>query len=204
MKVFLKKFLLFTLVFTLLGAVVLPINETQADAGSYFRESLVIIKKRAGFVTDSLNGVKAVYRRGGNDGNSATYSCAAFVKKYYKKVYGKTVNNLFSGRTPRAYGDSFIKVKKPKVGDIAASNTNHGTTHWAIVKKVNSDGTVTLIEQNWKWQQGSTTYAKKNRKVKSSSIRFYRLKSQKKKAAKKAKRTVKKVTSNKSIKKNNQ
>ena len=52
------------------------------------------------------------------------------------------------------------------------------TTHWAIVKQVNKNGTVTLIEQNWKWNQGGSTQTVLNRKIKTSSARFYRLESQ--------------------------
>lgn len=175
-----KRFLFITLIFILLVPFSTPNNTNQVEARGYLKERLIIVKKNSRFVLDSLNGVKAIYRRGRSDGSSSTYSCAAYVKKYYKKVYKKTVNNLFYGRTPNVYGDSFVRVKKPRVGDIAAVNTNHGTTHWAIVKKVNSNKSVTLIEQNWKWQQGGSTYTKKNRKIKNSSVRFYRLKSQKK------------------------
>ena len=85
---------------------------------------------------------------------------------------------MLYNRTPLTSGDSFVKVKSPRIGDIVAMNTNHGTTHWAIVKKVNKNGTVTLIEQNWKWTQGGSTRSVLNRKVKSSSVRFYRLKSE--------------------------
>ena len=58
-------------------------------------------------------------------------------------------------------------------------NTGHGTTHWAIVKKVNSKNSITLIEQNWKWSSGGSTQSVVNRKVKTSKVRLYRLKSQK-------------------------
>ena len=94
------------------------------------------------------------------------------------KVYGKDVSNLLYNRTPITSGDSFVRVSKPQVGDIVAMNTNHGTTHWAIAKKINSNGTVTLIEQNWKWTQSSATQCVVNRTVRSSSVRFFRLKSE--------------------------
>jgi surface antigen len=54
------------------------------------------------------------------------------------------------------------------VGDIAYKNN-----HWSIVKKVNSDNTVTLIEQNWKW---GGNQCKANRTVATSSLKYFRLK----------------------------
>lgn len=148
-----------------------PVNKESVE-NFLFSESLLAVTKE-GFVADTFNGVDAIYRPGGNDGSNATYSCAAFIKKYYLTVYHTNVNNLFSGRTPNAIGsDSFVKVNTPRIGDIAFSNT-----HWAIVKAVNEDGTVTLIEQNWKWQQGGQTVTKINRVVKNSSLTFFRLQS---------------------------
>lgn len=153
-------------------------NKQTTDAAISYKTKTLNITKSSRQVVDQLHGVKAYYRRGGNDGSDKFYSCAAFVKRYYQKVYGRKVDNLFYNRTPHAYGDTFIKVSKPQVGDIVAMNTSHGSTHWAIVKKVNKNGTVTLIEQNWKWNQGGQTKSVLNRKVKVKSARFYRLKSE--------------------------
>lgn len=161
----------------LIVAVVAP-SVSKADASSIVKlttKTISITKNRQ--VVDSLDGVKAYYRRGGNDGSNKFYSCAAYVKRYYKEVYGKDVSNLFYNHTPQTEGDSFSKVTKPQVGDIVAMNTNHSTTHWAIVKKVNKNR-VTLIEQNWKWNQAGGTKSVLNRKVKIKSARFYRLKSE--------------------------
>lgn len=141
----------------------------------------VRIMKSAKQTVDTLNGVNAYYRKGPSDGSDKFYSCAAFVKRYYKEVYGVNVNNLLYKRTPHAQGDSFKQIKTPRVGDIVAMNTGHGTTHWAIAKSVSEDGsTITLIEQNWKWTQNGSTVSLKNRKVKTSKVRLYRLKSDKK------------------------
>lgn len=144
---------------------------------SYTEELLTVTK--ANYVADTFHGISALYRPGKSDGSDATYSCAAFVKKYYKTVYGTSVNNLFYKRTPNAVGsDSFVIATTPQVGDIAADHSStRGTTHWAIVKAVNPNGTVTLIEQNWKWQQGGNTVTKANRSVSNDSVTFFRLKS---------------------------
>lgn len=132
-----------------------------------YKEKTITITK-TGFVADSFNGVDAIYRPGGNDGSSATYSCAAFIKKYYKKMYDVSVYNLFGGNTPKTYeGEKITSVKSPKAGDIAYKNG-----HWAIVKKVNDNDTVTLIEQNWKW---GGNQCKVNRTVDTTSLKYFRL-----------------------------
>lgn len=130
-------------------------------------------------VVDSYNGVNAIYRPGGSDGSSATYSCAALVKKYYGKVYGVTPYNLLPGCTPIVSGDSFVEVSSPKVGDIVRCTNSAGvSSHWAIVQKVTSSQVV-LLEQNWKWQQSGATYAKADRELNknSSTLHYFRLRS---------------------------
>ncbi len=143
-----------------------PDKENKNETITYKEKTLTITK--TGFVADTFNGVDAIYRKGGNDGSSATYSCAAFIKKYYKKVYNVSVYNLFGGSTPKTYeGKKFSSVKSPREGDVA-----YKSGHWSIVKKVNSNGTVTLIEQNWKW---GGNQCKANRTVKTSSLKYFRL-----------------------------
>lgn len=142
-------------------------DEAEEKEEVNYKEKTLTITK-TGFVADTFNGVDAIYRKGGNDGSSATYSCAAFIKKYYKKIYDVSVYNLFGGSTPKTYeGDKITSVKSPKEGDIAYKNG-----HWAIVKKVNDDDTVTLIEQNWKW---SGNQCKINRTVDTSTLKYFRL-----------------------------
>lgn len=135
------------------------------------KEETLIVKKSE-FVADSFKGVDAIYRPGKNDGSSATYSCAAYIKKFYSSVYDVSVYNLFAGNTPKTYeGNTFSKVSNPKVGDIAFSKS-----HWAIVKSVDKENKkVVLIEQNWKWSQGRQTVCKINRTVSTSSLTYYRL-----------------------------
>lgn len=112
---------------------------------------------RKGQVVDTItfNGVtvEAIYAPRSsvpNYGSNPTYCCAAFVSKFYSKVYGVQVDHLlrkYNG--PRANKGSFSVTTTPQVGDIVHKKTTDAT-HWAIVKSV-SGNTVTLIEQNgWK------------------------------------------------------
>lgn len=183
MKKTCRRLLCFLVAMLMITTVLQPYaGHAEAKAATKrLKQQSIRVVKSAKQTVDTLNGVKAYYRKGPNDGSNKFYSCAAFVKRYYKKVYGVNVNNLLYNRTPHAEGDSFQKVKNPRIGDIVAMNTSHGTTHWAIVKSVSSDGsTITLIEQNWKWTSGGSTICVKNRKVKTSKVRLYRLKSEKK------------------------
>lgn len=152
------------------------IDDTQEEEEEKqnLKEEIITIKGSK-FVADTFHGVKALYRAGKNDGTNATYSCAAYVKRYYSEVYGVSVSNLLSGCTPISSKGTIRKVSSPKEGDIVATTSGSGN-HWAIVKQVNDNGTITLIEQNWKWQQDGKTFAKVNRKVKTSACKIYRLK----------------------------
>ena len=183
MKKTCKRLLCFFVVMLMITTVMQPYAghaEAKVTTKRLTQQSIRIFKSSKQTV-DTLNGVKAYYRKGPNDGSNKFYSCAAFVKRYYKQVYGMNVYNLLRNRTPLAEGDSFKRVKTPRIGDIVAMNTNHGTTHWAIVKSISENGSIiTLIEQNWKWSQGGSTVSVKNRKVKTSKVRLYRLKSEKK------------------------
>ena len=124
-------------------------------------------------IVDTYNGVSAYYRPGVGDGADETYGCFAYVVRYYKAIYGKTVYNLFHKCTPLTYGDSFKVVSKPKVGDICAQ-IKANTNHWSIVRKVSGDK-VTVIDQNNKWVVGDSTYAYKNYTYDVSEVTFYRL-----------------------------
>ena len=138
-----------------------------------YNENIQITKE--GMVADSLNGVDAIYRKGGLDGSNATYSCAAYVKKYYNKVYGVVPYNLFKNSIPLVANDKFVKVSKPQVGDIVAEW--QGSSHWSIVKEVLEDKVV-VIEQNFKWSSGGNYYTRVNRTVSNDKAVFFRLESQ--------------------------
>lgn len=100
----------------------------------------------------------------------------AFVKRFYKNVYGVTCYNINivndkptvekSGHTV-----SLKKVTTPKAGDMMQTKTY---SHVAIVKSVTGN-TVTLIEQNWSYISGEYRYAKINRTISTSDAYFYRL-----------------------------
>lgn len=177
-----KKLLMIALAAIMLGGSVAPIytacaadaqktSEESTESEDSYKESTLTITENS-YVVDTFKGVDAVYRPGKNDGSNATYSCAAYIKKFYKEVYDVSVYNLFGGSTPLTYeGNKFKSISTPKVGDIAATSS-----HWAIVKSVDKENNkVILIEQNYKWQQGGQTVCRVNRSVSSNDLSFYRL-----------------------------
>lgn len=116
-----------------------------------------------GQIVDTFNGVSARYIPGTGNSNSGTYCCAQYVKNYYKAIYGITVSNLLSNRTPNVSESGY--VFKVISTDVKPGDIVRFPSHWAIVKSV-SGNTLTLIEQNWKWADKSgVTYAKVNRTV---------------------------------------
>ena len=132
-----------------------------------------------GQCVDTLDGVKAVYKKGLHNTDTGEYSCAGYVKKYYKAIHKVNVYNLVSGGTPKTQEKnySFIKTSSPKKGDIA-----YLPGHWMIVKST-SKNKVVVIEQNWKWKDGSATYAAKNRTFTGDDykkLKFYTLDSEEK------------------------
>ena len=98
-----------------------------------------------------MNGrvIQAIYRPyDGTNGTDTTYSCAAFVKRFYRDAYGIDVYNLSSiTSTPLILsgGGNFSLTSSPKKGDIVRDNKS---THWAIVKSVEADGKIYVIQQN--------------------------------------------------------
>ena len=145
----------FTVVVAMLVLIVIQplefITKTTVDAA--MKSVTQVNLSQAGQVIDSITYnsiiVEAVYSNQSHSGSDTTYSCAAFVKKFYKEVYGIGVYNLNSPTsTPLVYDNkgSFNKTSKPQVGDIIRDNTR---THWAIVKNI-SGNTITVVQQNWK------------------------------------------------------
>ncbi|WP_343208368.1 hypothetical protein [Anaerolentibacter hominis] len=169
-----KKLVQIFAIFALLFATALTIAPSAQSSAA---EKTITIKK-SGYVADTFNGVDAIYRPGGSDGSDSTYSCAAYVKKYYKEIYGTSLSNMFASATPISDNDTLIKVTEANVGDIVKEYTDHGTCHWSIVKEVNEDGTFVVIEQNFKWRSGGTTFAKTGRELSPDSVTIYRLESE--------------------------
>lgn len=119
-------------------------------------------------VVDTFNGVPSYYTPANNSDGDTTYSCAAFVKRYYKQIYGIDVYNLLSGCVPQTNSGSFSVASVPEPGDIG-----YTPGHWFILKEINSDGTYTIIEQNWKWSSNGKVYTYRNRHVSRASVTVY-------------------------------
>lgn len=115
-----------------------------------------------GQTVDTFNGVPAKYIPGVGNSDSGTYSCANYVKEYYKKIFGVTVSNLLSNCTP-VVSESGYTFKTISSG-VRPGDVVRLPGHWAIVKAVNG-ANLTLIEQNWKWLYKGVTYATINRVV---------------------------------------
>lgn len=106
-----------------------------------------------GQVVDSIlyNNIltQAIYAPKANVANyntDTTYCCAALVKRFYANTFKVTVYGLVStGSVPTVTSGSFVEVNTPKAGDIVRFNNY---THWAIIKKIDSSGNITLLEQN--------------------------------------------------------
>ena len=158
-----------------LAALVVTGIFVPAEASAYTEVAIT----EAMQVTDSLNGVDTWYRPGRNDGSNETYCCAAYVKRYYEEVYGVKIRGLIGQVIPNVVsgGDYLIVVDDPQTGDIIRERTDHGTTHWAIVKEVKDDGTVIAIEQNWKYRSGGQTIARVDREMEDSRCTYLRLNS---------------------------
>lgn len=96
-------------------------ESVSADMGNY---NFVSIDSG---VTDSItvNGitVEALYRPYDSSVNSdSTYSCAAFVKRFYSQVYGRDVSGLNSTTSvPVIDSGSFQATSSPKVGISSAT-----------------------------------------------------------------------------------
>ena len=163
----------FTITFTVILAIILS---TATVALASVSGGTTVSITHTGQVVDTIefNGVKvgAKYSLGGGYGSSE-YSCAAFVMRFYKMVYGFDVWNLSSSSaTPVcSNGESFIKTNTPRVGDIVRFQDR---THWALVKSVEGDK-VTLIEQNWGMYTSDGYSAPINRTVKvgDSQVSFF-------------------------------
>ncbi len=164
---------------SLLFAVVIALNvfipmSVNASA-SYERIQITY----DGQCVDEFNGVKALYKTGTGNTNTGEYSCAGYVTKYFRQVYGFSVSNLLQGATPQTDNSqySFSQTSSPQSGDVCYHQNSSGGGHWMIIKSV-SGNSVTVIEQNWKWASNGSTYAAKNRTFTTSdynNVKFFHL-----------------------------
>ena len=129
-----------------------------SGANAAMQNSSWVAIQSNGQVVDSLtyrgNVIKAIYPISRPADNDTTYCCAAYVSKFYRTVYNISASNLWGpGYTPVASVGSFYATGTPRIGDIIRFNR---FTHWAIVKSVNSAGTVTVIQQNARSSDGKS------------------------------------------------
>lgn len=114
-------------------------------------ESKVIFGKNQ-VTVDSFQGVPAYYKSG-EHATDEVYSCAAYVRRFYKQTYGINVFNLMTGCVPKTDGKGFsfrqVYEGNVKPGDIGYHTNSRGGGHWFIIKSV-SGGELIIIEQNWK------------------------------------------------------
>ena len=159
------------MLFTALPAV------SASAAGTDLTQKNVFITY-TGQVVDSFMGVDAVYST--YYSWSGFYSCAAYIDKFYNKFWDVNLYDInnYQGK-PHVYYPVYghtaeLKtVSQPIPGDIMQDKEY---SHVAIVKAV-SGSQVTLIEQNWKWDDWATgdLVCTVNRKVNVSDNYFYRL-----------------------------
>ena len=131
-----------------------------------------------GQVVDSFMGIDAVYST--YYSWSGYYSCAAYIDKFYHAFYDVNLYDInnYKGKPHVYYPISgheaeLREVSAPIPGDIMQDKEY---SHVAIVKAV-SGSQVTLIEQNWKWDDWATgdLVCTINRKVNIKDNYFYRL-----------------------------
>lgn len=140
----------------------------------------VVTVTEKGQVVDSItyNGIEvdAVYRPYDKSVNTDTkYNTVAFVKKFYKKVYGIKVFNLFKDKggpkTTKGNG-YFTPTDKPQIGDIVHFRSST-SSRWSIVQSVNGSK-VDVIEQN-SWHNKAKSQARIDRQysVTDSNVTIY-------------------------------
>ena len=152
---------------------IVPVADLGFEASAATQSKVQITT--SGQVVDSFKGVQAKYIPGTGNSNTGDYCCAAYVKKFYSAVYGVDVWNLTTGKTPSAGSGSFSVTSSPQPGDIGYQTNSGGSGHWFIIKEANSNGTYSVIEQNWKWASGGATYCYINRSVSYSSTSNFKV-----------------------------
>ena len=136
-------------------------NPMETD---YIERDVIVTEE--GQAVNYHNGVAAICRPGGREDFDPIYSCTAFVVRYYHDVYGMQVYNMFQYRFPMdGKGNYFTMTGNPKPGDIGYQTNDEGGPHWFIVKHVNQDGSIVVLEQNWKWVENGVTWHTVNRHV---------------------------------------
>lgn len=131
-------------------------------------------------VIDELNGVQAICRPGGREDYDPVYNCTALVDNYYWDRYRIVI--LWWMPEPNVIPLThqevpFTVTETPEVGDIGFQRNDEGGQHWFLVKRVNEDGSITVIEQNYKWVEDGQTWCSVNRRVRfgeTPGLKFFR------------------------------
>lgn len=148
---------------------------SEVQAASAYKETQVKITND-GQVVDSFQGIDARYVT--YSSYTGEYSCAGYVSEFYSQIFGVTVYNINmtdDKPTVYLYGHTaeLKAVSTPIPGDIMQTKEYD---HVAIVKDV-SGSEVTLIEQNYKWNDWLTgdLVTVINRKCTADEYYYYRL-----------------------------
>ena len=149
-----KRVLTVLLVFLLVGGAI-PM-QTHAAYSRGWGVSVTYAGQAVDSIAFSGKTINAIYRSyTGTNGSDSTYSCAAFVSKFYSEAFGVTVTNMWKNTsTPNVSSGSFSQTRSPMVGDIVRYNSG---VHWAVVKEVNGN-VCTIIHQNG-WYDTARTQA---------------------------------------------
>lgn len=108
--------------------------------------------KGTNHAVDTFCGVPAYYDQAATISTSK-WQCTEYVRRFYRDAYGLSVSALLGPPSMLTAGYQLQLTKTPKPGDIffsPALRRGKTTNHWAIVKSY-SDGYVTLIEQNHRY-----------------------------------------------------
>lgn len=148
-------------------AAVLIFSSGSAAFAATLSSSWVPLSATETTVVDTLNGVDALYEP------DYDRQCNDYAIRYYAEVYGV---DMFVGVMPPFCAEqncafrTLAAGESPVTGDIVywtAEQNNGRNAHTAIVKSY-TNGVITLIEQNWKWQN----QAAKDRKIKWNAAAF--------------------------------
>lgn len=126
---------------------------------------------------DTFNGVPAYYKIG-NHNSDATYSCAAYVKRYYSTIFGVGVSNLLAKKTPlcdrSGYELRAVDARSAKPGDVGYHTNSSGGGHWFIIKSVDGNG-LTVIEQNYKTASATSVTINRVVSYSQNGLKVFRL-----------------------------
>ena len=121
-------------------------------------------------VVDTIDGVEARYSMEGGRG----FSCRELVTRYYSEARNIRMfdgHDLPSSSEKGWYFKTLTPNDTPKPGDVVywpVELRDKDYSHWALVKSY-SNGVITLIEQNWKWENKAGF----DRKIKYPGTSYY-------------------------------